>query len=148
MCQAMTMAITIVLPDPVAIFEQIRRKLPPSEGISMPTRSDAGASVSQIRVSTASSWQKKNRRVSNSSGFRQCSSRRLVIPLTPGISRFAPRLHARADFVDQRNLNENTGVIERLRTLGGDHITSRPALAFDQSESALLPVVTPIPLRL
>ncbi len=50
----------------------------------MPTFSAAGASVSQIRVSTASSWQKKNRRVSNSSGLVQCSRRRLVMPVMPG----------------------------------------------------------------
>ena len=50
----------------------------------MPTFSAAGASVSQISVSIASSWQKKNRRLSNSSGFVQCSRRRFVMPVTPG----------------------------------------------------------------
>ena len=50
----------------------------------MPTLSAAGASASQISVSTASNWQKKKRRVSNSSGSVQCASSRLVMPLTPG----------------------------------------------------------------
>ena len=48
------------LPEPVAIFEQSRVNAAPSEGISMPTFSDAGASASQISVSIASNWQKKN----------------------------------------------------------------------------------------
>jgi hypothetical protein len=64
MCQAMTMAMTRVLPEPVAILAQRREKGPPSSGTSTPWRSPAGASASQIRVSTASSWQKKNRRSS------------------------------------------------------------------------------------
>ena len=80
----MTMAMTTVLPEPVAIFAHSRWNAPPSEGMSTPTFSAAGASASQISVSTASSWQKKNRRLSNSSGFVQCSSRRFVIPVTPG----------------------------------------------------------------
>ena len=52
--------------------------------MSMPTRSAAGASVSQISVSIASSWQKKNRCRSYRSESRQCSSNRRVMPLTPG----------------------------------------------------------------
>jgi hypothetical protein len=84
MCQAMVMAMTMVLPVPVAILQHRRRKSPPSPRISMPTRSAAGASISQMSVSTASSWQKKNRRRSNSSGSRQCASSRLVMLVTPG----------------------------------------------------------------
>ena len=80
----MTMAMTIVLPEPVAILAQRRWKSPPSEGIAMPSRFAAGASSSHISVSAASSWQKKNRRASNSSGSRQCSNNRLVTPVTPG----------------------------------------------------------------
>ena len=38
---------------------------------STPTFSATGASASQISVSTASSWQKKNRRLANSSGSVQ-----------------------------------------------------------------------------
>ena len=83
-CQAMTIAMTTVLPDPVAILEQRRSKLPPSEGTSMPALSDSGASVSQISVSAASNWQKKNRRFPNSSGSLQYSSSRLVTLVTPG----------------------------------------------------------------
>ena len=45
---------------------------PPSDGMVMPTRSDAGASVSQISVSMASNWQKKKRLLSRCSGSRQC----------------------------------------------------------------------------
>ena len=72
------------LAEPVAILAHRRLKSPPSEGMSMPTLSVAGASVSQISVSAASIWQKKNRRASNSSGFVQCSNSRFVIPETPG----------------------------------------------------------------
>ena len=77
------MVMTIVLPVPVAIFEQIRLNGPPSPGMTMPCRSAGGASTSQISVSMASNWQKKNRRKSRSSRSRQCSSSRLVIPLAP-----------------------------------------------------------------
>jgi hypothetical protein len=83
-CQAITIAMTMVLPEPVAILQHWRSKRPAVAGISMPTRSAAGASVSQISVSMASNWQKKNRRASNSSGSRQCSSSRLVMLETPG----------------------------------------------------------------
>ena len=75
---------TTVLPVPVAILAHRRRNGPPSEGMSIPARSRAGASISQISVSAASSWQKKKRRFSNSSGSRQCSSRRLVTAVAPG----------------------------------------------------------------
>ena len=75
---------TTVLPEPVAIFAHSRLKAPPSEGISTPTFSAAGASASQMSVSTASIWQKKNRRFSNSSGSVQCANSRFVMPVTPG----------------------------------------------------------------
>ena len=39
---------TTVFPEPVAIFEHSRLNAPPSEGMSMPTFAEAGASVSQI----------------------------------------------------------------------------------------------------
>ena len=75
---------TTVLPVPVAILAHDRGNAPPSPGTSMPTRSAAGASRSQIRVSTASSWQKKNRRESNSCGSVQCASSRRVTVEAPG----------------------------------------------------------------
>ena len=51
----MTMAMTTVLPEPVAILAHMRLNAPPSDGISTPTRSTGGASVSQMNVSAASS---------------------------------------------------------------------------------------------
>lgn len=39
----MTMAMTTVLPDPVAIFARSLLSAPPSDGMSMPTRSLGGA---------------------------------------------------------------------------------------------------------
>ena len=56
------MVITMVLPVPVAIFEQSLVNGPPSPGMTMPCLSAGGASVNQISVSMASNWQKKNRR--------------------------------------------------------------------------------------
>ena len=38
----MSIAMTMVLPEPVAIFEQRRGKFPPSEECQCPTRSDGG----------------------------------------------------------------------------------------------------------
>jgi hypothetical protein len=80
----MSIAMTSVLPDPVAILAQSRANGPPSPGTSMPCRSPADASVSQISVSTASSWQKKNRRSCQFSGSRQCWRSRWVVPVAPG----------------------------------------------------------------
>ena len=56
------MVMTTVLPVPVAILEQSRRKKPPSPGTTIPCFSAGLASMSQINVSMASNWQKKNRR--------------------------------------------------------------------------------------
>ncbi len=75
---------TTVLPEPVAIFAHSRRKAPPSDGVSIPTRCAAGASVSPISVSAASFRQKNNRRLSNFSGSFQYSSSRYAMPATPG----------------------------------------------------------------
>ena len=83
-CHAITIAITTVFPEPVAIFAHNRSNCPPSEGICSPTFSFSGASTSQIRVSAASSWQKKNCRLANSSGSFQYVSNLFVIPVTPG----------------------------------------------------------------
>ena len=80
----MTIAMTTVLPEPVAILEHSRRNSPPSDGMSMPTFSASGPSVSQMIVSAASNWQKKKRRDSNSSSSVQCSSSRFVMLVTPG----------------------------------------------------------------
>ncbi len=62
----MNMAMTTVFTEPVAIFVHKRWNAPPSDGNSTPTLSAAGASTSQISVSAAPSWQKKNRWLSNS----------------------------------------------------------------------------------
>ncbi|OPX75907.1 MAG: hypothetical protein A4E39_00094 [Methanoregulaceae archaeon PtaB.Bin152] len=75
---------TMVLPDPVAILLQILLNVPSSHGTVMPTLSDSGASVSQMRVSIASSWQKKNRRSSRSDGSFQYWSNWRVMPVRPG----------------------------------------------------------------
>ena len=75
---------TMVFPEPVAIFAQRRGKSPPSLGMSIPWRSAGSASVSQISVSIASNWQKKNRRSLRSSGSRQCCSSARVIPVVFG----------------------------------------------------------------
>ena len=93
----MTIAMTTVLPVPVAILAHRRRKPPPSPGTSMPTFSLSGASVSQMSVSAASSWQKKNRRLSCSSGSVQYSSRRLVMEVTPGYPASRQVLHPQPD---------------------------------------------------
>ena len=45
------MAMTMVLPEPVAILEHSRLNSPPSLGMSTPTFSESGASISQISVS-------------------------------------------------------------------------------------------------
>jgi len=113
------MAMTMVLPEPVAILEQRRGKLPPSPGMSMPTRSDAGASVSQIRVSMASSWQKKRRWFSRCSGSRPVFEETFGYASYAGIVGFAPGVNAGADFVYEWELDKDARVVEGFRGFGG-----------------------------
>ncbi len=85
-CQAISIAMTVVLPAPVASFKAsltssgLDCSFAPrmwSQNFS-PLFPNLGAtSVSQITVSTASIWQKKGRRLSNL-WCRQCCSRRAV----------------------------------------------------------------------
>ena len=89
-CQAMSIAMTVVLPAPVASFSARRI----SSGLAsllalarcsrnrLPVLPTWGAtSVSQIAVSTASTWQ-KNGRTSLNLWCRQCWSRRSVSGVT------------------------------------------------------------------
>ena len=80
-CQAISMAMTVVLPAPVAILRAIRRssgfamafaswrwfQMPRNRGgrFVPESRSAPATSTSQIAVSAASIWQKKGRRFEN-----------------------------------------------------------------------------------
>ncbi len=88
-CQAMSMAMTVVLPLPVAILQRDAGR--PGLAWSLAPRDVRGScrrwrrlatSVSQISVSTASTWQKKGREPVKA-GSRQCRSRRAVTGVTP-----------------------------------------------------------------
>jgi hypothetical protein len=65
-CQAMSIAITVVLPLPVAIFMAMRKSSGLASSLALPIWSNmpfeaarlGATSVSQINVSTASTWQK------------------------------------------------------------------------------------------
>ena len=62
------------------------------------------------------------------------------------IPRFPPRLHPRANRVDERNLDEHAGIVERTRIFGRHHVARRsPPLG--QVESARRAVVAPVVLR-
>ena len=89
-CQAMSMAITVVLPAPVASFSA--RRLKPGFACSLTScrrsrkpaasRPALGAtSVSQMATSAASNWQ-KNGRMALNSWCRQCFSSRAVSAVT------------------------------------------------------------------
>ena len=90
-CHAMIMAITVVLPAPVASFNAMRSRsglasLLTSANLSRILRS-AGLSLgatsdSQITVSTASTWQKNGRKLLNLC-CRQCNSSLAVSGVTP-----------------------------------------------------------------
>jgi len=89
-CQAITMAMTVVLPAPVASFRarRLRPGFAPWFAASMCSRNLSpflpicgATSVSQIAVSTASTWQKKGR-ISLNLWCRQCLSRRWVSGVT------------------------------------------------------------------
>lgn len=91
-CQAISIAMTVVLPAPVASFRARRSSsgfapsfAPLRCAQNLPTRgpSFGATSVSQIAVSTASIWQKKGRTPCHSiAGRRQCFSSRPVSGVT------------------------------------------------------------------
>jgi hypothetical protein len=138
----MTIAMTIVFPEPVAILQHWRANAPPSPGISSPTCSAAGPSVSQIKRLDGFNWQKKKRRASN------FLPGRASVPQAPSdaaharIARCTPGRHARADLVDQRDFDEDAGIVEGLGAFGRHHVARRAA-ALDQVEQARLALVAP-----
>ena len=100
-CHAMIMAMTVVLPAPVASFRASRDSSGLASLLALARRSrrrlpacpDLGAtSVSQMAVSTASTWQKKGW-MSLKSWCRQCWSRRAVSGVTRQSLGFRKSLH-------------------------------------------------------
>ncbi len=89
-CQAISIAITVVLPAPVASLSASRLSSGLASAFAFfrcsrkprPTRSPGATSVSQIAVSIASSWQ-KNGRMPWNSWWRQCWRSRAVSGVTP-----------------------------------------------------------------
>ena len=111
-CQAMIIAMTVVLPAPVASFSarRISSGLASSLALArcsrnrLPALPSFGAtSVSQIAVSTASTWQKNGRTLLNL-WCRQCWRSRAVSGVTSqsfGFGQVAPLVHVIAEFVDE-----------------------------------------------
>ena len=64
-----------------------------------------------------------------------------------GVAGGPPRLDARADGVDQRNLDRDARIVERPRVGRSDDVSRRPA-ARRQVEQPRRPVVPPVPRRL
>ena len=99
-CQAISIAITVVLPLPVAIFRAMRN----SSGLDCSLapfrcwrnlscrRSLRATSVNQMAVSTASTWQKNGRTLWNW-WWRQWVSRRWVAGVTPQSDGFGIARH-------------------------------------------------------
>ena len=90
-CQAISIAMTVVLPEPVAIFNAQRSSPGLASSLAFRRRSRmflpvcpmcGATSVSQMIVSSASTWQKKGRSLSKLSD-RQCSSSWRVVYVTP-----------------------------------------------------------------
>ena len=113
-CQAISIAMTVVLPAPVASFSARRSSSGLACGVgaldvvpefAAARRPCFGAtSVSQIAVSTASIWQKKGRtpwKLSLRQCFRSRRGLRRDEPLL-GIGQGAPRLDVGPEFVDDR----------------------------------------------
>ena len=99
-CQAISIAITVVLPEPVAIFMARRNRSGLASAFDASRcfqmwaywRRLRATSVSQMMVSTASIWQ-KNGRSASSGGFRQYSSSRAVDGVTPQSAGFGIARH-------------------------------------------------------
>ena len=123
----MTMAMTTVLPEPVAIFAHKRPIGPPSEGNvnanflgcgrfrepdqrrdSLQLAEEKPAAIEFLRV----------RPVLQQSLRDSCNTR------IPG---FTPCPHARTNPVDQRNFDEMARVVERSGALRSNDVASRPA---------------------
>ena len=112
-CQAIIIAMTVVLPAPVASFSARRSSSGLASALAfrmcsqnfVRARPFSGAtSVSQIAVSTASIWQ-KNGLTPWKPSVRQCFRRRAVSGVTShcsGLRQVAPRLDVGPDFVDDR----------------------------------------------
>ncbi len=89
-CQAMSIAITVVLPAPVASLSAKRGRPGFDRAFAasrwsrnfFPAAWPGATSVNQISVSIASTWQKNGRKWLNL-WCRQCSSRRAVSGVTP-----------------------------------------------------------------
>ena len=108
-CQAISIAITVVLPAPVASLSASRARPGLACSFASCSRSmnprpsrpaPAATSVSQITVSTASTWQKNGRRSLNW-WWRQCWSRRAV----SGVTRHWARGSRRHSFTLLRTLS-------------------------------------------
>jgi hypothetical protein len=63
------------------------------------------------------------------------------------IARFPPRLYSRANFVDERDLDEYSGIVEGFGALRGDDVSGRPSAVF-LIEGVALAIVAPIMLGL
>src|ERR1700719_452723 len=59
------------------------------------------------------------------------------------VARFSPRVHARADRVDQRYLYKDSWIIEAARIRCCRDVTGRSPLSFLQFETPRLPLVLP-----
>ena len=98
-CQAISIAITVVLPAPVASLKAMRRRSGLASALRARSRSSScfgATSVSQMAVSAASIWQKKRRRWR--AGSRQCWSRRAVTGVTVERRPAEPRARQAATF--------------------------------------------------
>ena len=78
---------------------------------------------SQIRVSAASTWQKKNCWLSNSSGLFEYSSRRFPTPVTPGYRHHAT--HERVPILSTKVISMNTPGSSNILKSG--EVTTYPA---------------------
>ena len=118
----MSMAMTTVLPEPVAILAQRRSNAPPSVGTN-------DSYLVGIRRFTEPNQRLRGLKLAKEETPRL--KLLLVIPVLkqpPGnacyarIAFLAPSSHTRPDLVDQWNLNKLARIIERLGCTGGHHV--------------------------
>ena len=143
----MTIAITTVLPEPVAILEHSLWNSPPSDGMSMPTFPASGPSVSQMSVSAASNWQKKKAAGLELLDVGPVLEQSLRDAGYAGVAVLAPSPHPLTDLVYQRDWDELAGIVEALGVLGCSEESGCPP-PLREVEQPCLAVVLPVAGRL
>ena len=146
-CQAMTIAMTTVLPEPVAILEQRRSKGPPSDGTVRAYPAGVGALREPYQRLCGLELAEEEAPGVELLRVRPVVEQTLGHARDAGVSGFLPRPHPLSNLVDERDLDEHARVVEHPG-VPRRHQVPRGAAAALPVELPQLTVVLPVQLRL